>query len=160
MIEADRARISLSQTPQCKFRVSAVKAGNVRVVAQRSIQGLKIAVTLRAARILGFGQPPPAPMLHMTGAACRGKGLARSVDRSSVAGEAAVIRNACTVTLTFHVAQGTLVPKNSVRCRHGAGAIQVRAAEYAFSENPAHRDEWKGNRKNQPPAAEGTQPRE
>ena len=77
-----------------------------------------------------------------------------------MAGEAAVVRDGCTVTGACHVAQGTLVSKDSVRCRHGAGAIQVRAAEYVLSENPTQRDYWQRDRKNQPPAAKRTQPGE
>ena len=77
-----------------------------------------------------------------------------------MAGEAAIVGYGCTVTGAWRVAQGTLVAKNRVSRRHGAGAIQVRAAEYVLSENPTQRDYWQRDRKNQSPAAKGTQPGE
>ena len=77
-----------------------------------------------------------------------------------MAGEAAVVGDGCTVTGACHVAQGTLVSKDSVRCRHGAGAIQVRTAEYVLSKNPTQRDYWQRDRENQSPAAKRTQPGE
>jgi hypothetical protein len=158
VIEADRARIGLARTKRGKFRVPAVKAGNVRVVQQRSIPSLEIAVTLRAARVGGLGEPVPSAVLHVTGTACRGEGLARSVSRSIVAGEAAVVGDGCAVTGAWRVAQGTLVSKSSVRCRHGAGAVEVRTMKYILSENPTQRDYWQRDRKNQSPAAKGTEP--